>query len=137
MGIFSLKRGDTYPILEVILLNPDGTVHDLTGTVSYELHIALASGSVLTRPMTKEGADTEGRLRYAWAPTDWDPGGLFASPYMHRMEYEVIGIAQNRLTFPNYGWDELEIRPDIAATIAAVQGTAFGAATCAGTGTVV
>ena len=30
MGVFLIKENDTLPILEVVLKNPDGTVHDLS-----------------------------------------------------------------------------------------------------------
>jgi hypothetical protein len=135
MAIFHLKRGDTLPILEVVLKNPDGSVHDLTGSSSWKLHIRLSDGTELVRDMTKQGLDTAGTLRYTWVATDWDApvgapatvGGLVAGPPLplargvveHRMEYEVLGPSGGRLTFPNGGdmasqaYDTLRIWDDI------------------------
>ena len=109
---FTLKHGDTLPILEVVLKNPDGSVHDLTGSTDWQLHIKLTNGVVVTRTMTKQGADAAGTLRYPWVAADWNPGGLYASPYAHRMEYEVLAGATG-LTFPNDGYDTLKIAPDL------------------------
>lgn len=127
MSVFALKYRDTRPPLEVVLKNPDRTAFDLTGSTAWKLHIWLADGSKLVRDMTKVGADTAGILRYAWISTDWDPvsaggtvGGLVARPLPlapgereHRMEYEVLGPATARLTFPNDGYDTLRILEDI------------------------
>lgn len=127
MGLFFLKTGDTRPVLEVGLKNPDGTPHDLTGSTSWKLHIWLSDGSKLVRDMTKVGPDVDGTLRYTWVDSDWNPvsgggavGGLVVGPtpplapgqVEHRMEYEVIGPAA-RLTFPNDGYDTLRIIADI------------------------
>lgn len=127
MAIFNLKRGDTKPPLEVQLKNPNGTVHDLTGSTGWKLHIWLADGTKLIRDMTKVGTDEAGTLSYAWVATDWDAvsgggtvGGLVARPLPllpgereHRMEYEVTGPGGARLTFPNDGYDTLRILEDI------------------------
>lgn len=120
MGIFYLKFRDTRPTLEVVLKNPDGSVHDLTGSTDWKLHIWLADGTKLVRTMVKVAPDTAGMLRYAWVATDWNPGALVAVPLPlapggleHRMEYEVLGPASERLTFPNTGYDVLRVLPDI------------------------
>lgn len=123
MEIFYLKYRDTYPILQVILKNPDGSVHDLTGATGFKLHISLSSGVRLVRSMVKIGLDTDGTLKYEWIASDWAAasvpdvdgaytiGGLTTGPSLplspgtreHRMEYEVIGPSTGRLTFPNGG----------------------------------
>lgn len=118
MATFNLKARDTRPILEVALTNPDGTAHDLTGSTAWKLHLWVDASTVLTRDMVKEGADTAGVLRYTWQATDWDAGNLPTpiSPYGKQeiyMEYEVIG-GTARMTFPNDGFDILEITGDLA-----------------------
>jgi hypothetical protein len=129
MGVFLLKYRDTLPALQVVLKNPDGTVHNLTGSTAWKLHVWLNDGTKLTRGMTKIGADIDGTLRYTWAATDWDAGtggppftagGLILGPDLplapgireHWMEYEVIG-GTSRLTFPNGGYDTLRVYTDI------------------------
>lgn len=112
MNVFYLKYRDTLPVLEVELLNPDGSVHDLTGATAYNLHIRLRDGSTITRTMTKVGLDAEGHLRYAWLAADWtDPTTLAAG--QHRMEYEVLGPGAARMTWPNDGYDELRVVDDL------------------------
>jgi hypothetical protein len=120
VAVFHLKYRDTYPVLEVELLNPDGTVHDLGGAFSVTLHIRLSDGSAtLSRAMTIYDSPN-GIVRYAWQTTDWTTGGLVVGPSVplapgvveHRMEYEVVGPGSNRLTFPNYGYDTLRIITD-------------------------
>lgn len=111
MGVFYLKQRDTRPVLEVILKNPDGSVHDLTGATVFKLHVLLATGGTVTRDMLVSGFPTDGKLRYTWLATDWtDPTPLVVGG--HRMEYEVFATP-SRLTFPNSGYDELRIVADI------------------------
>lgn len=133
-GIFYLKFRDTRPILEVSLLNPDLSAFDLTGATGWKLHIRLSDGTTkLVRNLTVQGAATLGILRYTWIATDWNVastpdadssytiGGLVLSPTLpltagqleHRMEYEIIGPASARQTFPNDGYDILRIVSDI------------------------
>ncbi len=114
MGLFHLKEGDTLPILEVALKDPDGTAHDLTGSTGWKLHVRLAGGggAVVTRNMVKQGPDVDGVLRYSWAAADWSSTPALVVG-QHRMEYEVLGPGAARLTFPNDGWDELRIVEDL------------------------
>jgi len=113
MGLFFLKQRDTRPILEVVLKNPDGSVHDLSGAAGFKLHIWLADGTKISRDMVQQGAPTDGTLRYTWVDTDWNTGNLAVTTgHDHRMEYEVIA-GTVRMTFPNYGYDALRIIPDI------------------------
>ncbi len=121
MGVFYLKYRDVNPVLEVTLKDPDNTVHDLTNSTGWKLHIWLSGGTKLTRTMAIFGAATNGVLRYTWIATDWDAGNLVVSPALplaigvneHRMEYEVVGPAPARLTFPNSGYDILRIVTDV------------------------
>lgn len=117
MAVFRLKRGDTRPILEVALKNPDGSPHDLTGSTAWKLHVRLDDSTVFTRDLVKEGLDTAGVLRYTWVATDWDVGGLPAAAYLVPvrlpMEYEVVG-GTSRMTFPNDSYDQLHIVEDVA-----------------------
>lgn len=106
---FYLKLNDTQPALRVQLLNPDGTVFDLGGTNTYALHVRLTSGETFSAAMTKVGADADGTLQYLWQDEDW--ATLIAG--RHQMEYEVLGDAGFRATFPNKGYDVLWIDADL------------------------
>ena len=99
MGTAYLKYRDTRPVLEVTLLDPDDSAHDLAGATSVTLHIRLKSGTVLSKAMVIDSDPTTGIVRYTWLAADWDVGGLVAG--IHRMEYEVLGPDDERLTFPN------------------------------------
>jgi len=121
-NVFYLKYRDTRPVLQVELLNPDGTPHDLSGSTNWKLHVKRPDGTVVTRTMTKVGLDTDGVLSYSWLITDWDDAtGLVVGPTLpfrpssveHTMEYEVIGPSPARMTFPNDGYDILRIFTDI------------------------
>ena len=115
---FKLKKRDTRPVLEVALKDPDGSAHDLSGADSVTLHIRLDDGTTISRAMDIDADPTTGIVTYTWQATDWtnDPG-LY--PGTHRMEYEVLGPSDARLTFPNGEdgsdpeYDELIITPDI------------------------
>lgn len=141
MAVFTLKVRDTRPILEVVLRNPDGTVHDLTGTTDWKLHIRISPNLVITRTMVKQGADTLGTLRYTWLPTDWDAGNLPAyvrayQPKHLEMEYEVIS-GTDKLTFPNSGYDLLKIIGDVVVVESqGVLAVTLANATCSATATV-
>lgn len=130
MSVFYLKRGDTRPILEVALQEPDPAnpgkmrAFDLSGATDFLLHVKLSGGATITRTMTPAGSLTAGVLRYTWTAADWDPlnadGFLVAGPEYpppqgtpeHLMEYEVVG-GSSRQTFPNDGWDTLRIFEDL------------------------
>lgn len=118
MGTFYLKKGDTRPVLEVALKNPDLSAFDLTGA-TIKLLIRLNDGTELSRNMVIFGDDVDGVVRYTWLSTDWDEGNLIVGPtppYLatdidHLMEYEVVN-GTLRLTFPNNGYDILRIFED-------------------------
>jgi hypothetical protein len=116
VAMFTLRQGDTRPVLEVALLDADGEAHDLTGSTDWKLHIRVSSSVTLTRTMTVQDADG-GLLRYTWQTADWNAGALpdVAAGEIAElpMEYEVVSAA-GRLTFPSEGHDVLQIRGDLA-----------------------
>lgn len=123
MAVFNLKRGNTRPILQVELRNPDGTAFDHAGATAYKLNIWRSDGVKLIRNLVPFGDPPAGGqpdtrpLRYAWLLTDWGAvngdgtaGGLVISPTLpltpgvreHLMDYDVIG-GSSRITFPSGG----------------------------------
>lgn len=116
MNEFVLKRGDTLPVLRTVLKNPDGSVHNLTGSDEWKLHVTLPDGTSWTRDMTKVGADVEGTLEYAWQDSDWSAGNLVADDDAMNMEFEVIG-GNSRLTIPNASYRSLRVVQDIQSSI--------------------
>lgn len=112
MAIFYLKYRDTRPTIEVALLDPDESAHDLTGATSVTMHIRLQpGGQVTSKTMTIDADPTTGLVTYIWLAADWTTGTILL-PGMHTMEYEVVGPATARLTFPNDGYDTLHIVTD-------------------------
>ena len=112
MSTFYLKGRDTRPTIEVYLLDPDGTAHDLTGSTAWRLHVQVPGGT-LTRDMTPDADLTTGILRYTWLAADWTTGTAVLTTGVHRMEYEVTGPGTARLTWPNDDYDRLHVLADI------------------------
>lgn len=99
-NIVRLKYRDTAPVLEVELLDSDGTAVDLTSADAIYLHIALENSDVrIEREMDIEGVPTLGTVRYEFEDTDWE-GDEAITPGLHRMEYEVVA-GTSRQTYPN------------------------------------
>ena len=119
MNYFPLKSGDTRPILEARLRNPDESVHDLTGATGVTLHVELPDGTVFSRPMEIVLPETSGLVRYVWTAADWAGAPPALPTLLGRgkidlpMEYEVVG-GSSTLTFPNWGTDTLRIVGAIA-----------------------
>lgn len=112
MSVFYLKRGDTRPVMEVNLLDPDGTAHDLTGSTTYKLHVKIR-GVAFTRDMVPDADPALGILRYTWLDTDWTTGTPVLARGTYSMEYEVVGPGGARMTWPNNGYDQLVVTADI------------------------
>lgn len=112
MSDFYLKYRDTLPTLEVTLLDPDGTAHDLSGATSAKIHIRLSSGTTATKSATIYNP-SGGVLRYTFLATDWTDLTVPLIVGTHRMEYEVLGPSTARLTWPNDGYDTLRITDDL------------------------
>lgn len=129
MAVFEIKYRDTGRALRVRLTVPDPNdatgrrriPFDLTGATAQKLHVRLNTGDVVTRDMAVVGAPTDGVLEYQWQPADWGVGAIVAGPELplspgeteHVMEYEVIGPASARNTFPTGGYDTLRVTPDL------------------------
>ena len=129
MATFNLKRRDTRPILRVQLLNPSGSVYDLTGSTSWKLQIRLADAALMSRDMVVFGDATDGTLQYEWQASDWD--AIPQRTALHRMEYEVVGPGSLRLTFPNDGYDTLWVTEDFGQDAQSVAVPTISAAAAA------
>jgi hypothetical protein len=96
-----LKNRDTRPVLVATLRGTDGAIYDLTGADSVTMHVYLHGGSdVISRPMVIDPDPTTGKARYTWVAGDWTGSPALESG-AHRLEYEVLGPAPIRATFPN------------------------------------
>lgn len=102
MANFYLKTGNTRPVLDVTLKNPDGTTHDPTGADSVTLRVTI-DGQVFSRTMTI----TANLVSYTWLDSDWS-----STPALKRgtwpMDYEELrGTA--RTAYPNDSYDTLVV----------------------------
>ena len=115
MAVFYLCKNDTLPVLVVTLLDPDGSVHDLTGATSATLHVRDAEGNKLSAAMTIDPDPTTGKVSYTFTAANWTAGAPMAVGYQ-RMEYEIAGPGGAVLTFPNgLEKDELRITEELDA----------------------
>lgn len=124
MSIFYLKEGDTRPVLEVALKNPDGSAYDLTAASEVRLHVEMFPNRIIfSRAMEVVAPATGGIVRYTWVAADWtDPTTpLVVGPdipmqpgdWEHRMEYQVTAGTLIH-TFPSDGFDTLRITRALA-----------------------
>jgi len=106
MSQFSIKRGDTLAVFSVTLVAPSGSAQDLSGASGVTLKLkSQRTGNVVTREMDVVAA-AQGAVAYTWQAEDWAEIGLG----FHNVEY-VVTIPAGTLTFPNDGYDVLQVRP--------------------------
>ena len=129
--VFEITRGDTLPILEVQLTH-NGEAYNASGSSEQNLYVLLDDGATyLQRSFTPELL-ASGIVHYQFQESDWtvgsggsgtkdDPytiGGVVVSRFApgtigtahHRMEYEVVGPSNYRVTFKSD--DILYVRDD-------------------------
>jgi hypothetical protein len=115
MSTFILKKRDTLPVLEIVLLDDKDDVlsyHDLAGATAVWLHVRLPDGTIFTRAMVVDAVPTSGIVRYAFVTTDWTTVPALTAG-THPMECEVLVGASSRRSFPADGDDRIVIPSDI------------------------
>jgi len=92
-----INRGDTLPILQGVLLNPDLSAVDLTdATVQLRL-MEMATGVITVLPAIVSGADpTLGLVEHIWAATETATSGAYFYKW-------VVSWPSNTESFPNDG----------------------------------
>ena len=109
--MFSIKRGDRRPYLEVILEEriTDGAsaAYNLTGlTVRFLMRNKVTGVLKVDQPATIVTA-TDGRVRYAWGAADTDTVGLY------QVEWEInygTGVTQ---TVPGSDYQYVNVTQDL------------------------
>lgn len=99
----TLKQGDTFPPVDITVLNPDGLPLSLpTGTlVRFHMGTLRTGAAFLGVGEVLDAA--AGRISYQWQPGDTDtPGGFLA-------EFQLTLPDGRVLTVPNNDWIEVEI----------------------------
>lgn len=113
MGTLYLKENDTEPDSVIVLKDPDDSVHVLDGTETCTLHVELddQARTKLQFALTISNA-AGGQVTWEKTAADWGTGKLV--PGLHKLEVEVVTVGgADRLTFPNDGYDELDITPHL------------------------
>lgn len=106
MATFVIKRGDTAPVLPVMLQNPDGTPANLTGAaVRFVMQNAVGT-DVVSRAAAIVDLPTAS-VNFNWQSSDTAVAGDF------RAEFEVTFLDGSIGTFPNNGYLTVQIVPDL------------------------
>ena len=103
---FEIKRGDTGPVLETVLIDGDGRPVDLTSAISVGLTMTLATNPrtpVLVAAACGFAPDTSGAVSYAWSAANTAVVGLYD------IEWTVIWPANLVMTFPSRGFDKVRV----------------------------
>lgn len=77
---FTIRKGDTAPVFDTTLKDPDGNPPDLTGaTIVFSMRDQFTGTHLITGSCTIVGSPTLGQISYAWTPTDTAiPGWYYA-----------------------------------------------------------
>lgn len=105
MGKFYIKRNDTASSFEVQLVDADGTPVNLTGATVQFLMSRGSTSTVAAAAVIVDAAT--GTVRYDWQTGDTGTSGTY------RAEWEVTDSTNHVQTFPNPGYDEVVISPDL------------------------
>lgn len=108
MTTLPLKVGDRLPEVEVTLYGADGQVVDLTdATVTFTL--ASTDGRVLiNKAAATVVTPASGLVRYSWGVSD------LSSPGTYRCEWIATFPGGRQMTFPNRGYDTIELTARLA-----------------------
>lgn len=108
---FTIKRGDTLPVLEVEL-TLEGAAVDLTGA-SVEFYFSRGSSTVITRTAELAADPSTGRVRYEFRVVeDWTSEDFSVGSY--RFETQVTFPDGSILTVPTSGYNKVVVTQDLA-----------------------
>jgi len=104
---FNLKKNDTEPTIQAMLMTDDGSPVDLS-VASVRFHMRNSSGTVVIDEPATIINGSAGIVQYDWTATETETSGLFEA------EFEVTYSSGGIETFPNVGYEEIVITDDIA-----------------------
>ncbi len=104
--MFTIKQGDTLPILEAQLIDCTGNPINLDLCGVY-FHMARYSRSIINRPVTIVDMDS-GKVKVEWQPGDTSTVGTY------QCEFEVNMPDGKIITVPNNGYFLIEIIKELA-----------------------
>lgn len=112
MATYTVKRGDTVPVVTDTLLDSTGAAVNLTGaTVKFHMttwdRSAVVANAAATGP--NGGAlDATGQVQYAWASGDVAAAGVY------KAEWEVTFVGGKVESWPNDGYAVVSVTGDLA-----------------------
>lgn len=109
MTTLPMKIGDRLPEIEVTLYGADGVVVDLTAATGVTFTLATKDGRVLINkaPATVVTA-ASGVVKYVWGVSDLTVAGTYLC------EWIATFPGSRQMTFPNKGYDAIEVSPRLA-----------------------
>lgn len=111
MADFSIKTGDTLPVLQSTLTYPDGTAIDVTGctvTLKVRENGSRATGESLSATLVTPAS---GIVKRVWTGSET----FLGIPGLYDAEWQVVfPAAAGTLTVPNSGYFSIAVLDDIA-----------------------
>ncbi|MEN8659819.1 MAG: BppU family phage baseplate upper protein [Marivita sp.] len=105
---FNIKQNDTFPDLEGVLTDENGTPINLTDATAVRFHMRDAEGTVVIDADMTVVSPADGTVYYSWQGADTATAGTFEA------EVEVTYSTGKIETFPNNTYTEVIITDDIA-----------------------
>jgi hypothetical protein len=109
MTVYYVKQGDTAPVATATLLDPSGAAVSLSGAV-VRFHMSNAT-TVIVDALATVDADqvlNKGKVTYQWLTANTATAGTF------RAEWQVTFADATIQTFPNFGYDTVQIETQLA-----------------------
>lgn len=107
---FTIKRGDTRPILRLELATASAPL-DLTNATSVSILFKQSGAVQLERAGVIDDPATAGVVTYTFVDADWDAGQFVLG--MGKLEVEVTLSGGYILTVPTVGYGSFRVTPDL------------------------
>jgi hypothetical protein len=109
MTVYYVKQGDTAPVATATLLDPSGDAVSLSGA-TVRFHMKDATTVIVDAAATPDAdqVTNKGKVTYQWLTANTTTAGTF------RAEWQVTFADATIQTFPNYGYDTVQIESQLA-----------------------
>ncbi len=102
--MFSVGKNDTLPVVESLLSNDDGYIDLSNSTGCYFIFQPKSKSSQPISGLSTIVGPTSGHVRYTWTSS-----GL-SNPGFYYGQFQVYFSGNNRITFPNDGFNLFSIQ---------------------------
>ena len=109
MTTYYVKQGDTAPVAAATLLDPSGAPVSLSGA-SVVFHMSDQARAVVVNAaaiIDPDQVGNKGKVTYQWLIADTDTVGIYLA------EWQVTFADSSVQTFPNLGYDTVQIDPQL------------------------